>query len=217
MSALADTSALLQRAAGEHPACLLFYSGGKESLAVAEMAHAHFKRVVGVFMYFVPGLELARARLEYARRRWGMECLLLPHWMISHFLRRGVYCVPRKVKEMNLVQTHEVARARSGVGLVVTGHRKGDGAHVGQLARAGGEGLLMPLRHWHKLDVLAYLRSAGIDAPAHNDLDLSTPSLLDLHDKHPEDFKRVCEVFPFAEAVVKRREWYAVSGRRKSS
>lgn len=42
-------------------------------------------------------------------------------------------------------------------------------------------------------------------------VDLSTPSLLWLHDKHPRDFRKLLEFFPFAEAVVQRRKMYGIA------
>ena len=31
-----------------------------------------------------------------------------------------------------------------------------------------------------------------------------------LSDDHPEDFERLCRVFPYAGAVVQRRDWFGV-------
>ena len=40
---------------------------------------------------------------------------------------------------------------------------------------------------------------------------LSTPALLWLHDYHPDDFQKLLRFFPYAEAVVKRRDWYDIA------
>ncbi len=215
MSTLSQANASLAELAQQHEACLLFYSGGKESLVVADLAHRHFRRVVGVFMYLVPGLAIQQRRLDYARQRWGLECILWPHWLLSRFLKNGTYCVPvPDLKEMGLSATHALARHQTGLELLLTGHRKGDGAHTRPIKKSGA---VMPVYDWSKLDVLAYLKREKIDAPEAVDMDLSYYTLLYLYDHHPEDFARLCEMFPFAGAVVKRREWFGVGGKRKLS
>jgi hypothetical protein len=74
--------------------------------------------------------------------------------------------------------------------------------------------VVTPIAGFQKVDVLQYLASRRIPVPDSegsnaNGVDLSTPSLLWLHDRHPRDFRRLCEVFPYAEAVVWRRRFYA--------
>lgn len=218
MSLANDANDKLAELARRHPACLLFYSGGKDSLAACELAHRHFRRVVGVHMYFVPGLDITKGRIDYAKQRWGMDCLLLPHWVLSRFLKRGIYCMPRmKIKEMTLSHVQELARHQTGIKLIISGHRRSDGTWMRRrLSQLAGRESAQPLAKWSKLDVLAFLKAQAIDLPEAIDLDLSTPSLLALHDRHPEDFQRVEEVFPHVRAVIWRREWFGVEGKAKA-
>ena len=63
--------------------------------------------------------------------------------------------------------------------------------------------------------MLAYLQRQGIPIPESDGrnasgVGLSTPFLLWLYDHHPDDFRKLCDFFPYAEAVPKRREWYNV-------
>jgi hypothetical protein len=72
-----------------------------------------------------------------------------------------------------------------------------------------------PIAKWHKYDVLAYLKTQGIEPPPSSGksatgVDLSVPSLLWLHDTFPEDFERLCRMFPYARAVVARRDFYGI-------
>ncbi len=207
----------LRELAAKYPAALVFYSGGKESLVVTDLAVRHWKTVVLVHMYFVPGLEITQRRLDYAKARWGLDCLLLPHWLIGRFLRRGVYCIPQpKIDEMNVVEMHNLARAETGIDLVLTGHRSGDGNGARRAMKwMARPDLYQPLKNWSKLDVLAYMKANQIERIDTIDLDLSTHTLLTLHDHHPDDFKRVCEVYPHAEAVVFRRDRWGIVGKVK--
>jgi hypothetical protein len=63
--------------------------------------------------------------------------------------------------------------------------------------------------------VLAYLKINGIPVPDSSGgqatgVDLSTPSILWLYDNHPEDFQKLLQYFPLAEAAIKRRDEYGV-------
>lgn len=78
------------------------------------------------------------------------------------------------------------------------------------------DSLLYPLIGWQKLDVIAYINANNLWLPGSSGrnatgVDLSTPSLLWLHDNHPNDFKRMEHVFPYIRAVVERRRMFNVS------
>jgi hypothetical protein len=60
---------------------------------------------------------------------------------------------------------------------------------------------------------LSYLKINNIPLPDSSGknatgVDLSTPSILWLHDKYPDDFKKLLQFFPYAGAAVQRREYY---------
>jgi hypothetical protein len=102
-----------------------------------------------------------------------------------------------------------MVRQQSGLRLILHGAKKSDGGwRRRQLKAAKDDHIAYPLAAWNKWDTLAYLRSRGIPASEKFDIDLGARCLLWLHADHPEDFARVCAFYPFAEAVVRRREWY---------
>ena len=73
---------------------------------------------------------------------------------------------------------------------------------------------ITPLADWNKYDVLSYLKMRGIPMPASDTgkvasgIDLTPECLLWLHDTWPEDFKKLCEYFPYAESVIWKRKFY---------
>lgn len=211
-AAFSQTAELLGQRALSNPAVLVFYSGGKDSLAVMDLCVRSFRRVIGVHMDFVPGLAVMEERLDLARRRWGVEFYFTPHWMLSDFLRLGVYCNPVPgVGHVGLPDVFAHVRKETGIPLIAHGGKLSDGLwRRWKMATGRDEDLIHPLSHWNKYEVLAYLKAREIPAAEKFDLDLGTANLLWLYDNHPEDFRRVCQFFPHAEAVIHRREWYGI-------
>ena len=74
---------------------------------------------------------------------------------------------------------------------------------------------IQPCVGWNKFDVMSFLAARKIPLPPSSGrsatgVGLSTPALLWLHDAYPDDFEKVCGVFPFARAAIYRREWFGV-------
>jgi len=200
--------------------CLVAFSGGKDSLVVMDLCLRAFSRVEAFFMYLVPGLECVELELEAARRRWGIEIKQYPHWLAHKLIKNSVYCASNwsndSLPEWKLADIYALALLDSGVRQLATGAKTADSGWRRRFMSTQQEDTIFyPIAKWHKYDVLAYLKARGIPLPPSSGksatgIDLSTPSLLWLHDTYPEDFARVCEVFPFAEAVVWKRTFYGL-------
>ena len=233
-SALSETLALLRKAREEdrQDAALVFFSGGKDSLACLDLATRTFPRVVAVHMYLVPGLECVEAVLDEARARWGVEVRQYPHWILPKFIRGAVYCdnwyERDELAQWTLGDVYNLARGESRIMLVVSGAKRADSLWRRRNLKAtenkgSYRDVLYPVIGWSKADVLAYLKARDIPVPERSakgnatGIDLSTPSLLWLHDNHPRDFAKLCEVFPYAEAVVWRRRFYGAEDEPTAS
>lgn len=179
-----------------------------------------FDRVEAFIMEFVPGLACMAERIEFAEKRWGLKMRRYLHWSSMGALRNGVFCdahytAEQTIPEIHLADVHNMVRADTGIPVIATGAKRSDSRwRKWQMANANVmRDILAPLAAWQKVDVLAYLAAKKIPAPDSEKsnatgIDLSTPSLLWLHDKHPDDFRKLCQVFPYAEAVVWRRKFY---------
>ena len=227
-----STLRFLNEARARHPRALLAYSGGKDSLACAELCARTFDHVETFFMYLVPGLECVEEALAYGERRWGFRIKQYPHWLAAEYLRHGRYCATGgsptdsseygnyavggyDPHEWKLHDVYALARAESGCELLVTGAKKSDSIWRRKVLGNWGtnDTTLYLLIEWQKLDVVAFLKTNGIPMPDSSGknatgIDLSTPSLLWLYDTFPHDFEKLCEVFPFAEAVPWRRKFF---------
>lgn len=215
----------LRKYALTHEAVLVAYSGGKDSLVVADLAVRVFKRVVGFMYYIAPGLEVNDRAAEVAKARFGIEVRQYPSANCLNALREGLYCDSPLARddwpEATVMDIYRLARADAGIHLVADGCRKQDSPRRRQLISKGRlpEWNLTPLGDWITYDVKAYLALRNIPLPEKQNLNeksastgvsLVHNSLLWLHDRHPKDFATLCRVFPYAEAVIKRRDFYGL-------
>jgi len=175
-------------------------------------------------MYLIPGMECVEEALEVGRKRWGMQIRQYPHWVLSKLLNSGVYRLThdldtrlfdKQFPDLKLKDIYALARADSGIQLLMTGAKKADSIWRRKMLGNWGsqEDVLYPLIEWSKVDVLAFMKANDLPEPSSSEknatgIDLTPASLLWLHDQHPRDFARLCEVFPLAEAIVWHRKFY---------
>lgn len=205
-----------------HRACVISYSGGKDSLAVLDLCSKTFEKIICFYMYLVPGLECIEWQLDYARTRYGVSILQYPHWILMRNMHAGIY-FPNHYKYDNLPllelkDIYKIVQQDTGINLIATGAKSGDSLwrkYNLHNADKKYKNVIFPIVEWNKFDVLAYLKMHNIPIPdtsAGNatGIDLTSVSLLWLHDTYPEDFKKLCNYFPYAEAVVWRRTFYGI-------
>ncbi len=217
-----DTLKVLSDRARVTDSCVVAFSGGKDSLVVLDLCRKAFKRVVCFHMYFVPGLKCVERKLDYARDRWGVEILMYPHWALYRCLKQGAYCDEHYSKddlpELKVLDIYSWVMADTGIRNIAIGAKKSDSQWRRKCyfsSTKHWDWALYPCQEWNKFDVLAYLKANKIPLPdssgmAATGIDLTTPEICWLHDNHPEDFKRLLEWFPYAEAAVWRRKFYGI-------
>jgi phosphoadenosine phosphosulfate reductase len=222
MSILTDTQRVFTEArARTGNAIIVAFSGGKDSLVIMDLACRMFERVEGFFMYLVPGLECVEDAIEAARQRFNVKIRLYPHWILQKLIAQGIYTSEwfgyEALPKWSLRDVYAYAIRDIGINCVATGAKATDSAWRRRfMSTAHFDSVINPIANWHKYDVVSYLRAHGIPEPPSSGksatgVDLSVPSLLWLNDSYPADFKRLCGVFPFAQAVVARRDFYGVA------
>jgi 3'-phosphoadenosine 5'-phosphosulfate sulfotransferase (PAPS reductase)/FAD synthetase len=216
-----DALANLRELARKQPEALVGFSGGKDSFAVLDLATRTFKRVVAFHFYHVPGLQVIEQQISVAKERWGVEVVYYPHRIFLSALRGCLYCDEPDwadtLPELTLRESYEWIMHDTGIPLILTGAKKSDSlARRRFLANTESwDDIVYPIRDWNKFDVLGYLAAQKIPLPPSSGghttgIGLDPASLCWLHDEHPEDFQRLLKWFPYAEAAVKRRDWYGV-------
>ena len=155
---------------------------------------------------------------------YGVEVFQYPHWNFLSALKAGVYCVPDKqhaeIPDLTLFDVYAMVRQDAGASLILTGMKKADSMFRRQTMKFSTEPLVHhPLEDWNKFDVMAYLKANNITPPKApgksnvSGLDLKESSLLFLHQHYPDDWQRLLEWFPFAEAAICRAIWYRTGGK----
>lgn len=225
MSAIDDSIATLEKARLFTDSVAVGFSGGKDSLVVLDLCQRIFPKVVPFFMYLVPDLEVTNTALREAEERFGLKIMQFPHHTLTMLLKTGYFCDPSykydKLPEIKMRDIYDIVKMETGCKAIVTGAKASDSAwrrRYFNLTRNWSD-MIYPIQSWNKLDVLGYLRTRGIPEPPSSGkqatgIGLDETSVLWLSDNYPEDFKKLCEVFPYAEARVQRRNFYPPEPKR---
>ena len=195
---------------------IVFCSLGKDSLVTLDLVYPKFKRIVCVFMYFVPHLEHIENWVNWVKTRYPkVEFMQVPHWNLSYILRGGLYCVPNpKVKLIKLADVVKAVRLKTGIDIALLGMKKADGMNR-RLMLKGYEGesyihngCAYPLADWTQKDVLAYMKQARLPEPIRYSLKASSGTgfniecFLWLRENYPQDLQKIYKTFPMSERIL---------------
>ena len=197
---------ILRVAAERYDACVVAYSGGKDSRVILDMCVRSFKRVEAFFMYLVPGLEVIDNSLALAEAKYNIKIRQYPHWTSTKYMRSGVYCDPwyelQMLPEWKLRDIYTQARLDANAGVVITGAKLSDSPWRRRFITStkSWTDVLNPLACWTKHDVFGYLKSRNIPIPDSSGMNASGISLVSkelfwLKDNYPADFARVSPAF----------------------
>ena len=196
---------------------LLFYSCGKDSIAMLDMVAPHFKEVVCVFMYFVKGLNHINRFINYSKSKYNNVTFLeVPHWNLSRALKIGLFCQPQKdVKILKLADVVERVRAHTGIDWCFLGMKQSDSLNRRLMLRTYEDEAInikskiaYPLSLWKKKEVLAYIKFHNLPTPveyfkeAGNGLWFDIKVFLWLKKNEPEDLQKILKAFPLSEKIL---------------
>lgn len=210
---------------------LLAMSLGKDAVAAWLATRPHFERVVPVYMYLVPGLEIIQESIDYYERWFGERIIQMPHPGAHRMLNGLVFQAPQNCAVIDQAQLEDITYedifrvVREDHDLpadcmYATGVRAADSPMRRIAMKTHGTisaNLLKyhPVWDWKKADLLREFRKAKIKlAPDYryfgrtfDGLDVRFLGPLKKH--YPKDYQRVLEYFPLADLDVYRFEQVA--------
>lgn len=193
---------------------LVGISGGKDSVVTLDLCLRFFKHVSGFFMYIVPGLSFQENILTYYEKRYGIEILRMPHFMVSDFYRWGVYRhEDLKVKTVSTVESYNFAREQAETWWIAGGERISDSIIRRAMIKASGSidkkrGRFFPLAYWNKQDVLDYIKIHKLKVGEESEKlgfsfrSLNGSELAIIKDFYPKDYERIKRYFPLVDAAI---------------
>lgn len=205
-------------------AVLVALSGGKDSLVTLEVCKATFAHVEAFYMYHVKGLQCVERSVDAAARRCGVRVHKVPHPDLTRIMRshilRPFTAEAADVKLLKQADVEKALTARTGIEWFAYGERAAD-SFARRLYTRKDDGVradwkrVYPIWDWLHGDVVGYLKQRKIALPERlgaNDTKVMSGFALRPRPLHwmkhhaPDDYARVLEVFPYAEAMVFRYE-----------
>lgn len=195
---------------------IVFFSCGKDSIALLDMVAPVFDEVICVFMYFVPGLaHIDRYLNDAATRYKNVKVVQYEHFINTVIRRNGIFCLPQKVKIGTLSSIDEQARQETGIGISFYGSKKNDGMNRRIMLNTYGELPIQqktqkyyPLADFSNKDVLSYIRTKRLPAPikygtkASNGLGFNLDCFLWMRHNEPGDLEKIYKQFPLSRKIL---------------
>lgn len=200
---------------------LVAFSGGKDAIVTLDLCFKHFKRVEAYFMYVVPGLSYEEQPLRWAERKYGIEILRLPHWVLSRLFREQTFRhATHRSANTPIVKPRELENAARGhfdLKWVASGEKACDSPHRNGYIRKS-QGIedhrlrIYPVAYWSDTAVMSYLSLHRLPTPIQYSIlsggsqfgGLGMESMAAVREKFPEDFEKIRRYFPLIEAQVVR-------------
>jgi len=197
---------------------IVFYSGGKDSAVVLDLAFRHFKIVHPVLMYYVPDLSFQAAIIGWAESHYGTEVYKVPHFELSGMYRFGVFVKPDSaVRVTKMADIYSHVREVFGCRWIMAGERCADSTIRNAMIKKSGpidekRGRMFPLAFWKKAHVLAYIKSRSLKVSPESAIlgasfaGIVPKQLIAIRKHYADDYRKIVAAFPLVEAAVVRYE-----------
>lgn len=199
---------------------LVGLSGGKDSVVTLDICARFFRHVQPFFLYLVPGLEFQERTLRYYEKRFGVEIVRAPHFMLSEFLRYGVFRMhDTSVPIVSTRETYDWLREKTGIYWIACGERITDSIIRRAMIKKSGSidakrGRIYPIAYWNKGEVMQHLKVRKLPLSEENRAlgfsfrSLAPDNLIPIKTLYPEDYARMVAWFPLLEASIKQHEFF---------
>lgn len=196
---------------------IVSFSMGKDSIVALDFAFKHFKHVYPFFMYLV--LAFQERDLKIFEQQYNTKILRVPHFEDSEFYRYGSFREPDEtVPIVKINDIYNEIRSQTGAYWIMGGEKIADSIVRRPMLKGSGcidegRGRFYPLIDWRKRDVLQYIKLNKLYLPRfQRELGFSFHSLAGkelsvIKRIYPDDYQRILQFFPEAEAGVIQHEY----------
>jgi len=200
---------------------VLFYSGGKDSIALLDLLAKEFKEVVCVFMFFVKDLDHINKYITFSEKTYSNAWFIqAPHWNLTYIHRSGLYCKPNpNIKLKKLSDVNEAIRLTTGIEYSFYGMKQADNMNRRIMLRGyENEAIsektrnVYPLSKWYDKDVLKYIKKNRLPMPIQygkkqsNGVGFDIDVFLYLKKNYPQDLEKILKAYPLSEKLLFEHE-----------
>lgn len=194
---------------------ILFYSAGKDSIALLDLLSKEFKEVVCVFMYFVKDLEHINRFIEFSKKKYdNVTFEEVPHWTLTKIHKYGLFCQPRKIRQLKFADTINAVKIRTGLKYAFIGEKKADNMARNiklrqyELEAISTTNNVYPLSLWKDADVIDYIKRNNLPQPIKygnkrsNGVNFDIDVYVYLRKFYPNDLKKILQAYPLSEKLL---------------
>lgn len=202
--------------------CCLFYSGGKDSLAVLDLIKDRFSKIYCIYLYLVKNPEYMQEYFLLLKKHPNVELIQLPHPILAGALNNGVFQVASASKsrgvEISFTDIERYVMAKTSSRIFFYGYKKIDSLSRRSMFNALLEDCIVvtkaktiqcfPLGYWKGSEVRSYLKHRGINKTqtttnTHSSgMNFKPENLLWLKDNFPTDYVRLRNTFPLIDGRI---------------
>lgn len=209
--------------------CVLSFSAGKDSVGSWLHLRRHFEHVVPVYLYLVPGLSFVEEGLTHYEQWFGQRVIRMPHPSLYRMLNNLTFQAPEhcqvieQLRLPNFDYDDAFRVAMEDIGLppkttwTAVGVRAVDSLNRWAAIKQYGplvarRRVFYPIYDWRKARLVEEITREGCGLPMDYDLfgrsfdGIDWRFLLPLRDRYPDDYRRILDFFPLAEAEVFRMD-----------
>lgn len=194
----------------------LFFSGGKDSVALLDIMAPYFKKIWLVNMYFVEGLEHINKFVEAACVRYpNAEPYYTEHWIVNQIKKGGLYCMPDySLKNIKLLDVDNKIRKELNVDYTFYGMKRADSLNRAMMLKSYICGIsktnkVYPLELLGNNDVLAYIRMKRLSKPIEYSKSKKSQGVIFnkevysyLSQNYPQDLEKIYQKFPLSKRIL---------------
>jgi len=194
---------------------LLFYSCGKDSIALLHWCAKNFSEVVCVFMYFVKDLEHINKFINFSKKQYpNISFIQRPHYALTYINKSGLFCSPQNTRVLKLSDIIQSVRLETQIEYVFLGMKQSDSMNRRimlrqyELQAISPTNLVYPFSLWKDKDVLRYISNNRLPKPIQysnkksNGITFDLDVYLYLREHYPNDLQKILDVYPLSEKIL---------------